>query len=94
MKHALFTVTLIPMMALMATTSARADNTKGQVLHNQYCVACHSDSVYKRDDRRVTNLQSLQQQVSTCSHAQVKELTSEQLTDIVDYLNATYYKFK
>lgn len=66
----------------------------GKKLHDANCTACHTDSVYLRKDRQVTNLDMLKNQMKACGHAMNITLGKTQTEDLVKYLNDTYYKFK
>ena len=70
------------------------DAAVGKKLHDANCTACHTDSVYQRKDRQVTNLDMLKNQMNACGHAMNITLGKKQMDDLVQYLNDTYYKFK
>jgi cytochrome c553 len=72
--------------------TATADN--GATLHKENCTSCHDDSVYTRKDRRVTSLAGLKKQVQRCELSQGLKWFDEDVDDVVNYLNTTYYKFK
>ena len=72
--------------------AAVADN--GAALHKEHCTSCHDDSVYTRKDRRVNNLAALKKQVQRCELSQGLKWFEEDVDDVVNYLNTTYYKFK
>lgn len=67
---------------------------EGKKLHDANCLSCHDDSVYKRQDRFVKNLEGLTQQINACGHAGKVAIGKPQANDLVKYLNETYYKFK
>ncbi|MHB8622338.1 MAG: c-type cytochrome [Sulfuricaulis sp.] len=66
----------------------------GKKLYDANCISCHTDSVYTRQDRKITSLDGLKQQVHSCGHAANIKLRQAQIDDLVKYLNTTYYKFK
>ena len=92
-----------PLMMFLAaavlSVSAQAaslpgDAASGKKLHEANCLSCHKDEVYKRQDRHVTSLQGLTEQISGCSHQTAAKLGAEQRSDLTKYLNEAYYKFK
>jgi cytochrome c553 len=86
----LATACLLTTGVLPAATAA--DN--GATLHQEHCTSCHDDSVYTRKDRRVTSLAGLKKQVRRCELSQGLKWFDEDVDDVVNYLNKTYYKFK
>jgi len=85
--------------ATMLSVSAQAaslpgDVASGKKLHDANCLSCHKDEVYKRQDRHVTSLDGLREQISGCSHQTSVKFSAEQRNDLAKYLNETYYKFK
>ncbi|MEJ2258565.1 MAG: cytochrome c [Woeseiaceae bacterium] len=70
-----------------------ADVQRGEQLHDEHCMKCHDDSVYTRDERFVASRQALVKQVNRCAQNTGTEWSDDDVDDVVDYLNATYYKF-
>jgi mono/diheme cytochrome c family protein len=70
------------------------DLKAGQTLHDAHCVKCHGSEVYTRADHRVTSLEGLRQQVQRCDANLELGWFDEELDNVSQYLNATYYKFK
>jgi cytochrome c2 len=71
-----------------------ADLKAGQSLHDANCVKCHGSEVYTREDRRVTSLPGLRQQVERCDTNIGLEWFEEEIENVTQYLNATHYKFE
>lgn len=70
------------------------DGARGKTLHAAQCVGCHDASVYTRKNRRVQSIGGLIKQVEMCNQQLQKELSHEQMNDLVAYLNETYYRFQ
>jgi mono/diheme cytochrome c family protein len=87
-QYALFAI------ALLASASALADVEHGKQLYAQQCTKCHDDSVFTRKDRFITSREALTKQVTRCSLNTGAQWFDSDIADVVDYLNATYYKFK
>ncbi|MBI3547406.1 MAG: hypothetical protein HY081_12585 [Gammaproteobacteria bacterium] len=77
-----------------AATLPAADAALGKKVHDAYCTSCHTDSVYTRKDRHVTDMQGLLQKVDVCGHQIDVSLSKAQMNNLTKYLNDTYYKFK
>jgi cytochrome c553 len=99
MKH-LTTLALLLFGGLIAQHAHAADATRGAQLHHEQCVACHAArfanhgaAIYTRGDRRVESLPGLQQQVNRCKNNLRIVWFDEEVNDVVEYLNATHYKF-
>lgn len=78
-----------------------ADAAAGQTLHQQHCIACHERitdgapaSLYTRDNRLVTSLDGLRAQVRRCEQNLELRWFDEDVDNVVDYLNQTYYHFE
>ena len=86
---------------LMIAANAEADVDRGKKLHNEQCIACHAArfgnngaDIYTRDNRRIHDLKGLRQQVNRCKDNLSITWFDEDVNDVVEYLNATYYHFK
>jgi len=75
-------------------TATAADVENGKQLHNQACQACHGTEVYTRADRRIQSLDALRAQVQRCTKAAGVDWSSEQIGNVVSYLNQEFYGFK
>lgn len=70
------------------------DAAKGKALHDKQCVACHDSSVYTRANRRVKSPEALIGQVNGCVHQLDLKLDRDQINDLVNHLDQSFYKFK
>jgi mono/diheme cytochrome c family protein len=89
---------LIPILAVLSVSAQAAplpgNAVEGKKLHDANCLSCHDDGVYKRKERRVTDLAGINDQIAACGHQADVTLGKEQINNLVKYLNETYYKFK
>ncbi len=86
---------VLAVMSVSAQAAPLPGNaSEGKKLHDANCASCHNDSVYKRKDRSVKNLEGLTQQINSCGHAGNITIGKTKANDLVKYLNETYYKFK
>ena len=65
-----------------------------ETLMIEQCSSCHGNEVYTRPDRRVSNLMQLEKQLHRCNHVIAEKMDANTVTDLMDYLNKRYYKFK
>lgn len=70
-----------------------ADIENGDDLHFTNCTGCHDASVYSRDDRRVRSLSQLGTQVRFCKDSLGLTWFDDEVNDVIEYLNQTYYHF-
>lgn len=67
--------------------------SRGQLLYENHCIACHESVAHIRQDRRVKSFKALQDWVVRWSNQQQLGWGPGEITDVVDYLNRRYYKF-
>jgi hypothetical protein len=86
--------TILLAIAMVLSSGAWADVQHGKQLHDERCTKCHDDSVYTREDHFITSKEALTKQVQRCALNTGAQWFDEDVADVVDYLNTTYYKFK
>ena len=91
---------LLIIPAIMLPLAASAAIADGKALYEKHCLACHASmaggdgsALFIRPDHRVTSLAGLGRQVRRCRDNLGLTLFDDQVRDIVDYLNAAFYKF-
>jgi hypothetical protein len=88
-------LTLIATGLVMASSTLPAiDIDHGKSLQQQNCMRCHDDSMYTREERRVTTLDALKHQVQRCETNLNLTWFPEDVDAVTEYLNTTFYKFK
>ena len=81
--------------ALLATGSyTLADAERGQQLHDEHCMKCHDSGVYTRENRRVADQAALVKQVKRCELNLGLRWFDNDINDVAQYLNQSFYKFK
>lgn len=88
MKKFLLLTTLIT-----SAIPAFAADSDGHALHDANCTKCHDSGVYTREDRFVTDRQSLDTQVRRCDANLGLKWFDDDVEAVVDYLDQSYYKF-
>ncbi|MDT8387841.1 MAG: hypothetical protein RQ736_10020 [Thiogranum sp.] len=81
---------------LFATTCAASrppDAAAGKELHDVDCLICHQTAHYTRSDRKVDSLSKLERQVDVCQQDVGAEWDTQQLNEVVRYLDSEFYHF-
>jgi len=91
---------LLSSWLLIGQASYAADSEKGRKLHGENCVTCHKsltneepDSLYTRENRRVTSLDALQKQVERCQFSLGLQWFDDEIATVTQYLNDNFYHF-
>lgn len=84
---------LTTFLAATAQAALPGDAAEGKRLHDAHCTSCHDSAVYVRKDRMVRSLEDLKTQVVGCGRVAKQTFSSEQVRDIVKYLNDQFYRF-
>jgi len=92
-RRPLLLVFALSVSAPAAAALLPGDVAKGKALHAAQCTGCHDASVYTRAKRRVGSVEGLIGQVKFCNEQMNKNLSRDQLNDLVRFLNESYYKF-
>jgi hypothetical protein len=71
-----------------------ADAERGQQLHDKHCMKCHDTAVYTRENRRVTSQDALAKQVKRCELNLGLRWFDNDVNDVVQFLNQSFYKFQ
>lgn len=91
---------LVSLVLLFSAASSQAsalllgDAARGKTLHGQQCTSCHDTGVYTRAERRVKSVEGLIGQVNGCVRQIGLNLNNDQVNDLVNYLNTSFYRFK
>jgi cytochrome c5 len=66
----------------------------GKALHDAKCISCHDAQIYTRPDHKITSFNELQAQVKQCDANLTDHMSDTDIQQVVQYLNASFYKFK
>ena len=85
----------------IASVASAAETQSGKTLHDGNCLQCHiniiggdGNGLYTRKDRRVKTLAGLEKQVQRCKSNAGLAWNTQQVADVVNHLNNTYYQLK
>jgi mono/diheme cytochrome c family protein len=67
--------------------------TRGELLYNTHCIACHTKEVHWREQKLATDWPSLERQVRRWAVNSGLAWTDEDVADVTRYLNAVHYRF-
>ena len=71
-----------------------ANLVAGKALHDAKCISCHDTQIYTRPDHKITSLPELQAQVKQCDANLTDHMSDADIQQVVQYLNASFDKFK
>ena len=87
-------IALAAAAALLAFAAARADATRGALLYDNHCIACHSTQMHWRDQRQAKDWTSLRALVRRWQGAAQLNWSDEELDDVSRHLNERFYRFE
>lgn len=85
---------IAPAAGAGGTAMLPGDAAHGKKLHDAQCVGCHNTAMYTAKDRKIKTVEGLMAQVAACNNNLKQNLSSQQMDDLVSYLNETFYKFE
>lgn len=85
---------LVAALALVCLPVAAQDPGRGKLLYQTHCGDCHYERVHQRDrdKSRIQSLADLRDMVARRAQQTGRPFTLEDLEDLVEYLNRSYYK--
>ena len=81
-------------MAMTTGPLYATDISHGKSLQQKNCMGCHDDGMYTRENRKVTSVDGLQKQVKRCELSLGLKWFDDDVADVVQYLNSSYYQYK
>lgn len=91
--------TIVLVLLLASGNLARADTlpvpnaTRGELLYANHCIACHTVDIHWRDKKLVTDLASLQAQVSRWQGVSGLGWDDDDVAQVTRYLDALHYHY-
>lgn len=80
--------------ALICISEAHAaDPSRGELLYDTHCVACHTTQMHWRDQRLATDWNTLGAQVRRWQESVRLNWNEDDITAVTSYLNRLYYHF-
>lgn len=91
MQYCLAGILLTFCVVTQAAAASRLD--RGELLYNTHCLACHTEQMHWREQRLVTDLDTLKVQVRRWQEVSRARWNEEDIEAVVRYLNRTFYQF-
>jgi len=86
---------------IFISTLVNADIKNGKELHDSNCTSCHisiqggdGSGIYTRENNRIETYPALIKQVKRCRDSLGVAWPEDDINDVVEYLNTSFYKFK
>lgn len=80
-------------MHASANDKLKYSEARGELLYATHCSACHTTEIHWRKQKLATGWKSLKAQVRRWQSNIGLTWSEEEITDVANYLNATYYGF-
>ncbi len=80
-------------IAAHAWSAEMPNLARGRLLYENHCVVCHTPKVHRRVPQLPIDLKELRQIVSAWAKGQQLDWSESDITDVVEYLDSTYYRF-
>lgn len=77
-----------------AIKTSDIENSRGQLLYETHCAACHDQSVHNRKPRKADSIGKIKYWVTRWSTELKLSWSSSDIDAVAQYLNSKYYKFK
>lgn len=91
LKNKMFILCLLFAMQDMA--HGQSGVARGEMLYQRLCNSCHSTEIHWRNQKRVTDWNSLKAQVRRWQDNIGLAWSAEEISDVAQYLNEHYYGF-
>lgn len=91
----IFTILLSACFTCLVAQSSHARDTvaNGKKLYMQGCTGCHNTDIHTRPNKIIFSKQAIIKRVKFCDTMAGNKFNDEQISDIAEYLNQTFYKY-
>jgi mono/diheme cytochrome c family protein len=93
MRTALFALAASALFFVGSTSAQTAVPTRGELLYETHCIACHTAQVHWRDKKAATDWQSLRAEVRRWQAAAQLRWSDDDINEVARHLNQRYYRF-
>lgn len=87
------TIAITLLSGLISLPAFAANVENGKKLYTERCGGCHDTKVHTRPNRIIHTYEDLVNRVRFCDNAAKAGLTEDEIYDVAEYLNDTFYKF-
>ena len=81
------------LLLLLYPIATAANPERGRLLYENHCRSCHESNVHIRQTQAAKSLKALRAEVVRWQEALTLQWRSEDVGDVVEYLNATWYHY-
>jgi mono/diheme cytochrome c family protein len=81
------------LLLLLYPLATSANPERGRLLYENHCRSCHESNVHIRQTQAAKSLKALRAEVVRWQEALTLQWRSEDVGDVVEYLNATWYHY-
>jgi len=92
-KQLVFALCLFWGMHTLAYAQPKPGESRGELLYETHCNACHTSKIHWREQKLATDWNSLKVQVRRWQDIIGLGWSEEEITDVTNYLNAVHYSF-
>jgi mono/diheme cytochrome c family protein len=92
--HCLSWLSGVLVLGLAALPAQSQEFSRGQALYENHCQSCHTDWAHNREGRKVDSVNELRRRVAAWSDHGGLGWSDEDIGDVADYLNRTFYRLE
>jgi hypothetical protein len=82
----------LPCLLPLASTATPANPERGRLFYENHCRACHDSQVHIREVQTAKSLEAVRAQVARWQEVLKLQWSAEDVADVAEYLNATWYQ--
>lgn len=79
-------------LALPSWAQVLPDSDRGRLLYDNHCVVCHTSKVHRRIPPLPIDVKELRQIVTVWAREENLSWSEQDIADVVEYLDRTYYR--
>jgi mono/diheme cytochrome c family protein len=80
-------------LALSVSAAEVPSLERGRALYENHCMVCHTSKVHRRNPPSAIDAEALRFIVKVWVEEQKLRWSAEDIEDVVQYVNSTYYRF-
>lgn len=82
------------LLAGVCAFAQSGSGARGQMLYDNHCLECHNQQVHWRDQRLVSNWESLKHWVRHWQREARLNWSDDEINDVAQHLNNLFYRFR
>jgi mono/diheme cytochrome c family protein len=81
-----------PLLICVAAAASAQDVTRGALLYDAHCVACHREGLHDRKSSKVSSYADLRSQVERWTAQTGRPFSDADREDLIEFLDASHYQ--